>query len=210
MTVVRVRSRCGRVRRLMAVVAIVLFAMTLAGTRPVFAVGPGPVASISGQGAGQASGSAGQENCATCHADAVQQLAAHPHARGAQQVHCADCHTPHGNPPRKKSQSTAEQNARCTACHRETAGPFAYEHPPVKVEGCVSCHAPHGAQDANFLLAGGVPTLCLQCHAIGKTSLHAHDISPAGLVRNRSGEYVPCTRCHSHIHGSNLSDVFFK
>lgn len=192
-------------RRLMAGMAALLLLTGLAGARLAFAAGPA-------QNPAQAAAepvSGGQNNCTTCHANEATQVAANPHSRGAQQVSCTDCHQPHGNAPRKTSQSIAEQNATCTKCHSAVAGPFAYEHPPVKVEGCVSCHAAHGAQDANFLIAGGVPKMCRQCHEIGKTSLHAHDISAAGLVRNRAGEYVPCTNCHSHVHGSNDSKFFF-
>lgn len=167
-----------------------------------------PTAGLREQAIEQGSGSGGQGNCSSCHADAAMQLASNPHSRGAQQVQCNDCHKPHGNPPRKTSLS--EQNATCVGCHSKMVGPFEYEHPPIKVEGCASCHAPHGTRDASFLIAGGVPQVCLQCHAISKTSLHPHDISPAGLVRDRSGQYVPCTRCHSHIHGSHLSKAFLK
>jgi DmsE family decaheme c-type cytochrome len=140
----------------------------------------------------------------------VTQLAANPHSRGEQKVQCIDCHKPHGESPRKIPHPVAEENATCARCHSETAGPFAYEHPPVKVEGCVSCHTPHGNHDANGLILGGVPGVCLQCHAISRASLHPHEISAAGLVRDRSGQYVLCTKCHSHIHGSNVSKAFLK
>lgn len=191
-------------------VAALLLVAALAGARPAFAAGP--VQDAAPQPAPPPASSE-QRNCSTCHADEVKQLAANPHSRGAQQVSCTDCHQPHGANPsvisRKAAHSIAEQNATCTKCHSALAGPFSYEHPPVKVEGCVSCHAAHGAQDANFLAAGDVPKTCRQCHEVGKTSLHAHDISAEGLVRNRAGQYVPCTNCHSHIHGSNDSKFFF-
>lgn len=192
-------------RRLVAGLAAVLLLTGLAGARPASAAAPAQ--NPAQDAAGPASG--GQNNCSTCHADEAKQVAASPHSRGAQQVSCNDCHQPHGPNPSKAAQSTAEQNATCTKCHSAMAGPFAYEHPPVKVEGCVSCHAAHGAQDPDFLVAGGVPKICRQCHEVGKTSLHVHEISAAGLVRNRAGEYVPCTNCHSHIHGSNDSKFFF-
>lgn len=215
MTIVDVRSwqwrlRRGSIRSLTW--AAVLLAIGLAGMRVASAEGleQDSAGGIPGQAATQPSGTAGQDNCSTCHADAAKQLAANPHSRSAQQVHCNDCHTPHGSVPSKRPQSVAEQNASCIRCHSEMAGPFEYEHPPVKVEGCVSCHAAHGTRDANFLIAGGVPGVCRQCHEVGKTSLHAHDISAAGLVRNRAGDYVPCTNCHRDIHGSNGSKVFFR
>lgn len=208
----RWRLRCRSIRRRTAEWAAVLLVTGLAGTRVASAAGPrqNSAAVISGQTATQSSRSAEQDNCSSCHADAAKELTANPHSTGAQQVHCNDCHTPHGSAPSKRSQSVAEQNASCIRCHGEMAGPFEYEHPPVRVEGCVSCHAAHGSQRPHFLTSGGVPTICLQCHAISKTSLHAHDISADGLVRNRSGQYVPCTDCHRDIHGSNVSKVFFR
>ena len=191
-------------------IAALLFAAALAGAGPALAAAPAQDAAPQ---PALPSASGEQSNCSTCHADEVKQLAANPHSRGAQQVSCTDCHQPHSaNPsanPARATHSIAEQNATCTKCHGALAGPFAYEHPPVKVEGCVSCHAAHGSQGANFLAAGDVPRTCRQCHEVGRASLHAHDISAEGLVRNRAGQYVPCTNCHSHIHGSNDSKFFF-
>jgi DmsE family decaheme c-type cytochrome len=177
----------------------------VAGGWPAFAA-----AAVPEQATQESSVSGGQGTCATCHADIAKQLAAAPHSRGARQIQCNDCHKPHGDQPGKVSRSVAEQNATCTRCHRAMAGPFAYEHPPVKIEGCASCHAAHGNSDANDLILGGAPAVCLQCHAISQASVHPHDISAAGLVCNWSGQYVPCTDCHSHIHGSNLSNALFK
>lgn len=186
--------------------AALLFLVALGGARLAFAAGPAqnPVPEP-----GLSSAAGGQNNCSTCHANVAKQLADTPHSHGAQQLSCTDCHQPHGANPGKAAQSIAEQNATCTKCHSALAGPFAYEHPPVNVEGCVSCHAAHGAQGADFLVAGDVPKTCRQCHEIGRASLHAHDISAEGLVRNRAGQYVSCTNCHSHIHGSNDSRFFF-
>ncbi len=78
---------------------------------------------------------------------------------------CSDCHDPHGTFQDKQLKSTPDQNAVCTKCHTETAGPFVYEHPVIKTEGCTTCHSPHGSPNARLLNVGNVNTLCLQCHS---------------------------------------------
>ena len=45
----------------------------------------------------------------------------------------------------RQLRATAAQDVACIKCHSEKAGPFVHEHPPVKTEGCVSCHTPHGS-----------------------------------------------------------------
>jgi len=39
----------------------------------------------------------------------------------------------------------------CLRCHADKRGPFVFEHPPVKVEGCEGCHVPHGSMNARLL-----------------------------------------------------------
>jgi len=106
----------------------------------------------------------------------------------------------------KLLKTSADQNAVCTKCHAETLGPFVYEHPPLKLEGCTSCHFPHGSPNPRLLTRNNVNSLCLQCHsasmnftAPGTPSFH-----------NQANQYQACTNCHVMIHGSNASSVFFK
>jgi DmsE family decaheme c-type cytochrome len=119
---------------------------------------------------------------------------------------CSDCHDPHGTFQQKQLRTAADQNQICVKCHTEKAGPFVFEHPPVKTEGCVSCHSPHGSPNPRLLIRSNVNALCMQCHsatvnftAPGTPSFH-----------NQANQYQACTLCHTQVHGSNTSNVFFK
>lgn len=145
--------------------------------------------------------------CFACHTD-VKPAFSQPfhHQVNEGLMRCTDCHDPHGSFQPNQLQATADQNAICVKCHSENAGPFVYEHPVVKTEGCVACHSPHGSPNPRMLNVSNVNTLCLQCHS---ASINFH---PAGApsFHNQSTQYVSCTTCHTQIHGSNASDVFFK
>ena len=39
----------------------------------------------------------------------------------------------------------------CLKCHADKQGPFVFEHAPLKIEGCSSCHTPHGSANAKLL-----------------------------------------------------------
>jgi DmsE family decaheme c-type cytochrome len=119
---------------------------------------------------------------------------------------CTDCHDPHGTFAQKNLLTTADRNLICTRCHTETAGPFVYEHPVVKTGGCTSCHSPHGSPNPRLLLVSNVNTLCLQCHTASMNFTEAGTPS----FHNQNTQYVACTNCHTQIHGSNASSVFFK
>jgi DmsE family decaheme c-type cytochrome len=147
--------------------------------------------------------------CYQCHTDvkpAFSQPFHHKVDEGL--MKCSDCHDPHGTFNKNALQTTAAGNAVCAKCHSETAGPFAYEHPVVKAEGCVSCHSPHGSPNARLLKSSNINTLCLQCHSTFNTVAGA--ASPTGPAHNEAAKYVACTSCHTQIHGSNSSNVFFR
>ena len=142
--------------------------------------------------------------CYQCHSDVKGTFAMpfhHPVPEGA--VTCSDCHDAHGTFLRSNLKSTVDQNQICTKCHLETRGPFVYEHAPVKAEGCLSCHTPHGSQNARLLDMPSINTLCNQCHSpVAAGTFHSMS---AG-----SSELSPCTSCHTFIHGSNLNPAFLK
>jgi DmsE family decaheme c-type cytochrome len=148
--------------------------------------------------------------CYTCHTD-VKPAFAQPfhHKVDEGLIKCSDCHDTHGTFAEKNLRTTADRNAICTKCHAENAGPFAYEHPVVKTEGCVSCHSPHGSPNARLLNVSNINTLCLQCHSATNAAF-VNALSPLGPVHNQATQYVSCTSCHTQIHGSNASLVFFK
>jgi len=150
--------------------------------------------------------------CYTCHTD-VQPAFAQPfhHKVDEGLMRCSDCHDPHGTFQDKQLQSTADDNEICTKCHAETAGPFVFEHPVVKAEGCTTCHSPHGSANPRLLTVSNVNTLCLQCHSGTNMSAFPNAVSETGgPVHNQAAQYVPCTNCHSQIHGSNATYNFFR
>jgi DmsE family decaheme c-type cytochrome len=146
--------------------------------------------------------------CYQCHTE-VKTAFAQPfhHKVDEGLMKCTDCHDPHGTFNEHQLQTTAAGNLVCTKCHTETAGPFVYEHPPVKTEGCTSCHSPHGSPNPRLLNVGNVNSLCLQCHT--QSSLFSA-AGPAGPSHNQAALYVACTSCHTQVHGSNTSSVFFR
>jgi DmsE family decaheme c-type cytochrome len=89
-------------------------------------------------------------------------------------------------------------------CHTEKAGPFVYEHPPVKIEGCTSCHTPHGSVNPRLLNTSRVNLLCIQCHSLASGAM------ATPTFHNQAQKYQACTMCHTAIHGSNTDEFFFK
>ena len=118
-------------------------------------------------------------------------------------VQCGDCHDVHGTFGNNNLRSTADQNAICTKCHTDVRGPFVYEHAPVKAEGCMACHTPHGSQNPRLLNLASINNLCNQCHSrVANATIHGMG---AG-----SDELAPCTSCHTYIHGSNINAAFLR
>lgn len=152
-------------------------------------------------------------SCYTCHQDQKASFARpfhHKVPEGA--IKCSDCHNQHGGFQAKQLRSWAGGDSSCLKCHTDKAGPFAFEHAPLKVEGCQACHTPHGSTNAKLLKRNDVRFLCLECHSntqglasegvgIGPTTPTFHDIT--------TPRYQNCTNCHFTIHGSNL-DPFLR
>jgi len=142
--------------------------------------------------------------CFQCHSDvkaAVSMPFHHPVNEGV--VKCSDCHNIHGTFGPNNLKSAADQSAICTKCHMDVRGPFVYEHAPVKAEGCLGCHSPHGSQNARMLNMPSINTLCNQCHSrVANATIHGMG---AG-----SDELQTCTSCHTYIHGSNINVAFLR
>ena len=142
--------------------------------------------------------------CYGCHISAKADFAKPYHHRVNEGlVQCGDCHNPHGTATVRQVRALPSGDAVCYKCHVDKQGPFVYEHVPVKTEGCTSCHTPHGSTNPRFLKVSLVNMLCLQCHTFPTQG-------PAGPAHNQSAKYQACTMCHTQIHGSNFSNVFFK
>ncbi len=147
------------------------------------------------------------ELCFTCHLQQKAQFAMPFHHRVNEGlVQCTDCHNVHGSALPKQVRMSSTQDAVCFKCHTDKQGPFVYEHAPIKVDGCVSCHMVHGGPNAHMLKFSNVNLLCLQCHTTSSFS----SAPGAPSFHNQASFFQACTLCHVAIHGSNFSSTFFK
>jgi DmsE family decaheme c-type cytochrome len=145
--------------------------------------------------------------CFTCHLEVKPDFNKPFHHRVNEGlVRCTDCHNQHGGFLTKQLRSTAAQDAVCFKCHAEKAGPFVFEHQVVKIEGCVSCHTPHGSSNPRLLKRSQVNLLCLECHTFTVDST----VPEVPTFHNQAQKYQSCTLCHTQIHGSNFDKFFFK
>lgn len=128
---------------------------------------------------------------------------------------CTDCHDQHGGytsftsglvaNTRQLSSSMGNWEG-CANCHPDKAGPFVFEHQPVRIDGCGSCHTPHGSNNPRLLIRSEQRGLCFECH----TAIGGDPGPPApSFHRQTLPFYTNCTTCHVEIHGSNLSPLFF-
>jgi predicted CXXCH cytochrome family protein len=146
--------------------------------------------------------------CLSCHGETKHQFLMpfhHKVLEGA--MKCSDCHNPHGGFELKQTRLATGADAACIKCHADKQGPFVYEHAPVKTDGCIACHTPHGSANPRLLITSRVAQLCLTCHS------SAHGVGaeePAGPQHNLNAQYANCTNCHIKIHGSRTSPVFFR
>ncbi len=148
------------------------------------------------------------ELCYSCHLQKKAEFAMPFHHRVNEGlIQCVDCHNPHGTVLPKQVRRAATQDAVCFKCHTDKQGPFVFEHEPVKIEGCTSCHIPHGGANVHMLRVSNVNLLCLQCH----TFVPSHKGAP-GTPSFHSQEtyFKSCTLCHNKIHGSNFNATFFQ
>jgi DmsE family decaheme c-type cytochrome len=147
------------------------------------------------------------ELCYACHAKMKAQFNMPFHHRVEEGlVKCADCHNPHGGFIGKQLRSAAARDSVCFTCHVDKQGPFVFEHQPVKTEGCVSCHSPHGSPNPHLIKTSNLNILCLKCHTASSFS----GASGTPDFHNQAAQYQACTICHMAIHGSNFDRHFLK
>ncbi|MBZ5581359.1 MAG: DmsE family decaheme c-type cytochrome [Acidobacteriia bacterium] len=146
--------------------------------------------------------------CAGCHTDiwaSFQQPFRHRLPEGA--MSCVDCHNPHGSfLPRAMQTAFRGNEPGCLKCHGNLAGPFTFEHAPVRLDGCTACHMPHGSTNPRMLTRQQVRFVCLECHSNLPVPNPAPN-SPLGGVPPafhdiRSPRFQNCTLCHQKVHGS--------
>ena len=142
--------------------------------------------------------------CYQCHAEKNAQFNMPNHHKVNEGlVKCTDCHDVHGTFEKNNIRSRNDSNQICTKCHTDKRGPFVYEHTPIKGEGCLGCHTPHGSQNARLLNMPNINVLCNQCHSpVAAATIHGQG--------GGSSELAPCTSCHTYIHGSNMNVAFLR
>lgn len=153
--------------------------------------------------------------CYSCHSDQRAEFGKpFRHRVNDGLIRCSECHNVHAASTRSL-RTSPEQDQVCFKCHRQLQGPFMFEHVPVKTEGCMSCHQPHGSINPRMLKVNQVNLLCLQCHTPGATpntksgGANAPGM-PAAPVHDQTMKYQACTTCHVFIHGSNADETFMK
>jgi DmsE family decaheme c-type cytochrome len=142
------------------------------------------------------------QQCATCHTSVWAQFQKpYKHRLPEGAMSCTDCHNPHGSLLPWQIRTVAADEPGCFRCHGDKRGPFTFEHPPVKTDGCIACHEAHGSANPRMLTRHEVRFVCLECHSnigvqntLGGPPPAFHDL--------RSARYQNCTICHVKIHGS--------
>lgn len=146
--------------------------------------------------------------CMSCHTETKAQFSKpfhHKVLEGA--MKCTDCHNAHGGFESKQTRLAVGADSACIRCHGDKQGPFAFEHAPLKTEGCAACHTPHGSSNPKLLNRSSVRQLCFECHS----SITEQAAPGVPSFHNQSNvRFLDCTICHVTIHGSNASKVFFR
>jgi DmsE family decaheme c-type cytochrome len=145
--------------------------------------------------------------CYTCHQKVKPQFNMPFHHRVEEGlIQCTDCHNPHGGFIGKQLRSAAARDSVCYTCHADKQGPFVFEHQPIKTEGCVACHSPHGSPNPRLIKTSNLNILCLKCHTASTFS----GASGTPDFHNQAAQYQACTICHAAIHGSNFDRHMLK
>jgi len=163
------------------------------------------------------------EACYQCHADVRSQFnMPSKHRVNEGFMACSDCHNPHGGfSPTfgmgKTSKMLVQAHGNdepCLNCHVDKRGPFVFEHQVRNVDGCISCHRPHGSTNAKLLVRASVAALCLECHTgtgdFGARNGRGITVPDSATHSMVDPHYQHCTGCHVKIHGSNVHYRFLR
>lgn len=159
--------------------------------------------------------------CYGCHNDVRAQFSLpSKHRVNEGFMTCSDCHNPHGTNAatwkmgrRPHLVDTGLNNEQaCMKCHVDKRGPFLYEHAAIRVDGCESCHSPHGSVNTRLLKRPVILTVCLECHnGAGGFGRQADGVTTQSASHNMADpRYRNCTTCHVRIHGSNADRTFLR
>ena len=153
--------------------------------------------------------------CSGCHSEvwaSFQRPYRHKLPEGA--MSCVNCHNPHGSVLPASLQTARANEPGCFNCHGDKAGPFVFEHAPVRLEGCQACHEPHGSANPRMLTRHEVRFVCLECHANlpapGPPGNGALGAVPPAFHDLRSPRFDNCNVCHQKIHGSYVDPELLK
>ena len=159
--------------------------------------------------------------CYGCHSNVRAQFSMpFKHRVNEGFMQCTDCHNPHGAStptwragarPRMVEQVQGNEEA-CLKCHIDKRGPYVFEHPAVRVDGCETCHNPHGSMNAKLLKRPVIFTVCLECHnGAGTFGTRTNGVTQLSNTHNLADpRFQNCTTCHVRIHGSNADSYFFR
>jgi len=152
--------------------------------------------------------------CASCHLNVWAQFQKPNHHKVPENaMSCVDCHNPHGSIRPAMQQSFGANEPGCLNCHGDKRGPFAFEHEPVRFEGCGTCHEAHGSTNPRMLTRQEVRFVCLECHANlpGNNSTgRVVGVVPPAFHDLTSPRYQNCTVCHQKVHGSHIDRNLLK
>ncbi len=146
----------------------------------------------------------GTELCIQCHQDMIRETfnKNRVHVALVGKTGCLNCHNPHGSKQIKLLEDT--QFKTCGKCHTDTVElqEWSINNPknkglckPVKTGNCISCHAPHSADNVLLIAQENISIgLCGKCH-----EWQTHSTHPIGekVVDPRDKNLtVECLSCH--------------
>jgi DmsE family decaheme c-type cytochrome len=146
--------------------------------------------------------------CLGCHTKVAGQFAKpFRHPVNDEIVKCSECHM---TLDETRTELSFNGTGVCLECHAEFEGPFPFEHQAAldystDEGGCLACHDPHGSYLPRLLKQPYEAPhfqLCAQCHSVPRHNLNSmHGTQWSG---------VPCSDCHTDIHGSFTSRRFLS
>jgi predicted CXXCH cytochrome family protein len=143
------------------------------------------------------SGKSMKADCTVCHKAIGTASLVHAPVEMKQ---CVTCHS--WSPGKNSMVVTKGIPNTCFDCHDEKKAMIdsAKVQHPVASE-CITCHSPHGSNEAAHLLKENVYDLCIGCHD-DKSLNHPVGRHPVRFAKTKTGAEISCVSCHNP-HGSD-------